>query len=79
MVAAKMQLMLRLEGLPSPEIDSLGTELLEAKTLRDLAIVARIVTNKLALSVGAERSQAFCEDAKTIIMPRRELSLQDEI
>jgi len=56
----------------------LGAELLEAKTLRDLAIVARIVTNKLALSVGVERSQAFWEDAKTIIMAWRELSLRDE-
>jgi hypothetical protein len=78
LVAAKMQLMLRLEGLPSPDIDSLGAELLEAKTLRDLAIVARIVTNKLALSMGVERSQAFWEDAKTIIMTWRELSLRDE-
>ncbi len=78
LVAAKMQLLLRLEGLPSSDIDSLGAELLEAKTLRDLAIVARTVTNKLALSVGVERSQAFWEDAKTIIMAWRELSLRDE-
>ena len=78
LVAAKMQLMLRLEGLPTPDIDALGAELLEAKTLRDLAIVARIVTNKLAMSVGIERSQVFWEDAKTIIMAWRELSLRDE-
>ncbi len=78
LVAAKMQLMLRLENIPSPDIDRLGADILEAKTLRDLAIVARTVTNELALSVGIERSQAFWEDAKTIIMKWREISLQDE-
>lgn len=78
LVAAKMQLMLRLESIPSPDVDRLGAEILEAKTLRDLAIVARTVTNELALSVGIERSQMFWEDAKTIIMAWRELSLRDE-
>lgn len=78
LVAAKMQLMLRLESIPSPDVDRLGAEILEAKTLRDLAIVARTVTNELALSVGIERSQMFWEDAKTIIMAWRELSLRDD-
>lgn len=78
LVAARMQLMLRLENIPSPNIDRLGAEIPEAKTLRDLAIVARTVTNELALSAGIERSQLFWEDAKTIIMAWRELSLRDE-
>lgn len=78
LVAAKMQLMLRLESIPSPDIDRLGADILEAKTLRDLAIVASTVTNELALSVGIERSQAFWIDAKTIIMKWREISLRDE-
>jgi hypothetical protein len=78
LVAAKMQLMLRLESIPSPDVDRLGAEILEAKTLRDLAIVARTVTNELAMSVGIERSQMFWEDAKTIIMAWRELSLRDD-
>jgi hypothetical protein len=78
LVAAKMQLMVRLENIPSPDIDRLGAEILEAKTLRDLAIVARTVTNELALSVGIERSQLFWVEAKTIIMAWREMSLRDE-
>lgn len=78
LVAAKMQLMLRLENIPSSDIDRLGAVILEAKTLRDLAVVARTVTNALALSVGIERSQLFWGDAKTIIMAWREMSLRDE-
>jgi hypothetical protein len=78
LVAAKLQLMSRLESMPSPDIEQLGADILEAKTLRDLAIVARTVTNELALSVGIERSQVFWEDAKTIIMAWREMSLRDD-
>lgn len=78
LVAAKMQLMSLLESMPSPDIERLGADILEAKTLRDLAIVARTVTNALALSVGIERSQVFWEDAKTIIMAWREMSLRED-
>ena len=76
-VAAKMQLLLRLESTQSDEIDLLGTELLDAKTLRDLAFTAKSVTNRLAMSVGTERSQKFWKDAKEILTAWRDLSAKD--
>ena len=76
-VAAKMQLLLRLESTQSDEIDLLGTELLDTKTLRDLAFTAKSVTNRLAMSVGTERSQKFWTDAKEILTAWRDLSARD--
>ncbi|MEO8101370.1 MAG: hypothetical protein ABI790_02520 [Betaproteobacteria bacterium] len=78
LVAAKMQLLLRLESTRSDEIDLLGGELLEAKTLRDLAFTAKSVTNRLAMSVGIERSQQFWKDAKEILTAWRDLSAKTE-
>ena len=74
LVAAKMQLLLRLESSNSDEIDLLGAELLEAKNLRELAFTAKSVTNRLAMSVGVERSQQFWKDAKEILTAWRDLS-----
>ena len=76
-VAAKMQLLLRLETTGSDEIDLLGTELLDAKTLRELAFTAKSVTNRLAMSVGTERSGKFWADAKEILTAWRDLSAKD--
>lgn len=76
-VAAKMQLLLRLETTKSDDIDLLGAELLDAKTLRDLAFTAKSVTNKLAMSVGTERSQKFWADAKEILTAWRDLSAKE--
>ena len=45
-VAAKMQLLLRLESTRSDDVDLLGAELLEAKNLRELAHTAKSVTNR---------------------------------
>lgn len=78
LVAAKMQLLLRLESTRSDEVDLLGAELLEAKTLRDLAFTAKSVTNRLAMSVGVERSQQFWKDAKEILTAWRDLSARSE-
>ena len=78
LVAAKMQLLLRLESTKSDEVDLLGAELLEAKTLRDLAFTAKSVTNRLAMSVGVERSQQFWKDAKEILTAWRDLSAKTE-
>ncbi len=78
LVAAKMQLLLRLEGSKSDEIDLLGAELLEAKTLRELAYTAKSVTNRLAMSVGVERSQQFWKDAKEILTAWRDLSAKSD-
>ena len=78
-VAAKMQLLLRLETTQSDEIDLLGAELLDAKTLRDLAFTAKSVTNRLAMSVGTERSQKFWADAKEILTAWRDLSARDSV
>lgn len=77
LVAAKMQLLLRLETTQSDEIDLLGSELLDAKTLRDLAFTAKSVTNRLAMSVGTERSQKFWQDAKEILTAWRDLSARE--
>lgn len=77
-VAAKMQLLLRLESTRSDEVDLLGAELLEAKTLRDLAFTAKAVTNRLSMSVGLERSQQFWADAKEILRAWRDLSAKPE-
>ena len=76
-VAAKMQLLLRLETTQSDDIDLLGAELLDAKTLRDLAFTAKSVTNQLAMSVGTERSQKFWADAKEILTAWRDLSAKE--
>ena len=73
-----MQLLLRLESLPSPDIDLLGAELLEAKTLRELAATAKSVSNKLSMSVGMERSQVFWQDAKKILTAWRDISAAAE-
>ena len=78
LVAAKMQLLLRLEKTASDEIDLLGTELLEAKSLRELAFTSKAVTNRLAMSVGVERSQLFWKDAKKILTAWRDLSAKNE-
>ena len=78
LVAAKMQLLLRLESTRSDEIDLLGAELLEAKTLRGLAFTAKSVTNRLAMSVGIERSQQFWKDAKEILTAWRDMSAKSE-
>lgn len=74
LVAAKMQLLLRLESIPSADTDLLGAELLEAKTLRELATTAKSVANKLSMSAGVERSQAFWQDAKKILTAWRDIS-----
>lgn len=78
LVAAKMQLLLRLESTKSDEVDLLGAELLDAKTLRDLAHTAKSVTNRLAMSVGVERSQLFWKDAKEILTAWRDISSKPE-
>jgi len=76
-VAAKMQLLLRLESTQSDEIDLLGAQLLDAKTLRELAFTAKSVTNRLAMSVGTERSGKFWADAKEILTAWRDLSAKE--
>jgi len=79
LVAAKMQLLLRLEGTRSDEVDLLGAELLEARNLRDLAFTAKSVTNRLAMSVGVDRSQQFWADAKEILTAWRDMSAKAEM
>ncbi len=76
-VAAKMQLLLRLENTQSNDVDLLGAELLEAKTLKELAYTAKSVTNRLSMSVGTERSQQFWRDAKEILTAWRDMSARD--
>ncbi|MBL8513885.1 MAG: hypothetical protein JNJ55_07825 [Betaproteobacteria bacterium] len=76
-VAAKMQLLLRLEHTQSKDVDLLGAELLEAKTLKELAYTAKSVTNQLSMSVGTDRSQQFWKDAKEILTAWRDLASRE--
>lgn len=74
LVAAKMQLLLRLENTNSDEVDLLGAELLDAKNLRDLAFTAKSVTARLTRTAGSDKSQQFWSDAKEILVAWRDLS-----
>jgi hypothetical protein len=73
-VAAKMQLLLRLESIRSEDIDILGAELLEARTLRDLAVTAKSVAGRLRASAGPEESDRFWRQAKEILTAWRDIS-----
>lgn len=78
LVAAKMQLLMRLETIKCDDIDLLGSELLDAKTLRELAFTAKSITNQLAMSAGIERSQQFWKESKEILRAWRDLSAKTE-
>jgi hypothetical protein len=76
-VAAKMQLMLRLESIRANDIDALGAELLEARTLKDLAVSAKSVAAQLKISAGEHESARFWRQAKEILTAWRDLSVRE--
>ena len=73
-VAAKMQLLLRLEALQCKDTDLLGAELIESKTLMDLATNAKLVSLALEAQIGPERAAVWWSDAKQILVAWRDLS-----
>ena len=77
-VAAKMQLLLRLETIRSDDVDLLGAQLLEAKNLKDLAVSAKAVAEQLKVSASALESERFWRQAKEILTAWRDLSAKDQ-
>ncbi len=77
-VAAKMQLLLRLETIRSSDIDLLGARLLEAKTLKELAVTAKAVAADLKVSATAVESERFWKQAKEILTAWRDISAKSD-
>jgi hypothetical protein len=77
LMAAKMQLLNRLERLAGTEADYMGAELISAQTLGELAINAKLVSVALEPVVGAELSRLWWEDAKLILVAWRDMPRQD--
>lgn len=76
-VAAKMQLLLRLETIRCDDVDLLGAQLLEAKTLKELAVSAKAVAEQLKLSASVPESERFWKQAKEILTAWRDMSAKD--
>ncbi len=77
LMAAKMQLLNRLEKLAGTDADYMGAELISAQTLGELAVNAKLVSVALESVVGAEQSQLWWEDAKLILVAWRDMPRQD--
>jgi hypothetical protein len=71
---AKIQLLRRLESSGSFEASLLAEELLEARTLRELAERARTITLRLQEVDGRTVAEAFWVQAKDILIKWRDLS-----
>ena len=72
-IAAKMQLLLRLEATGATDTDLFGSDLLEAKTLKELAQRAKNVSLRLREAIGAQAADAFWSQAKEILLAWRDL------
>jgi hypothetical protein len=71
---AKIQLLKRLEASGSSEAMLLADELLDARTLRQLAERARDIAVRLQQADGQGVAEAFWEHAKSILVRWRDLS-----
>ena len=71
---AKIQLLQRLEASGSSEAMLLADELLDARTLRELAQRARDIAVRLQEADGGRIAEAFWENAKAILLRWRDLS-----
>jgi hypothetical protein len=78
LMAAKMQLLNRLEILAGDEADLLGAELLDARSLSDLASNAKLVSIGLEPLVGVEAAQGWWTDAKAILVAWRDMPKHGE-
>ncbi len=68
LMGAKLELLALLEKIQVDKIESLASSLLEPKSLRDLAVRTKEVTNELEPLIGITQSQAFWTAAKAILM-----------
>lgn len=73
LMAAKMQLLNRLEVLAGDESDLLGAELLDARNLSELANNAKLVSIGLEPIIGVEAAQGWWTDAKAILVAWRDM------
>jgi hypothetical protein len=71
---AKIELLKELEASGSCEAALLADELLEARTLRELAIRAREIAYRLRDADGNAIAETFWSQAKKILMARRDLA-----
>lgn len=78
LMAAKMQLLNRLEILAGAESDLLGAELLDARNLSELASNAKLVSIGLEPVIGAEAAQGWWNDAKAILLAWRDMPKHEE-
>lgn len=72
---AKIQLLRRLEATGSCEAVFLAEDLLQARTLKDLAQIAHEISAKLQEVDGPRCADAFWNEAKQILMRWRDLAL----
>jgi len=70
---AKIQLLQRLEASGSSEAMLLADELLDARTLRELAERARDIAQRLQEADGVRVAELFWENAKAILLRWRDL------
>jgi hypothetical protein len=78
LMAAKMQLLNRLEAIAGEESDVLGAELLDARNLSDLANNAKLVSIGLEAVIGVEAAQRWWADAKAILVAWRDMPKREE-
>jgi hypothetical protein len=72
--SAKIELLKQLEASGSCEAALLADELLDARTLRELAIRAREIAYRLRDADGNAIAEAFWGQAKKILLARRDLA-----
>jgi hypothetical protein len=71
---AKIELLKQLEASGSCEATLLADELLDARTLRELALRAREIAYRLRDADGNAIAEAFWNQAKRILLARRDLA-----
>jgi hypothetical protein len=74
LVAAKIQILLRLEGTACDAAELLGADLLEARTLLELAERARAAAMRVRESVGATTGDRFWAQCKEILVAWRDFA-----
>jgi hypothetical protein len=72
--AAKIELLRRLEASGSSEASILAGELLEARTLRELALCSREIAYRLRDADGNVIAESFWNEAKRILVAWRDLA-----
>lgn len=78
LMAAKMQLLNRLERIATIDADYLGAELISAQTLGELAVSAKLVSVALEGVVGPDLARLWWDDAKLILVTWRDMPKQPD-